>query len=303
MTYDKMNDCFATMIEKVNYALEKSDLSAIFEQLSRIDGPTLVTGSGGSSIVAIYLAKVLQKKNGIIADFCPCRDIAYRPLDGYKNIIAVSYSGNNLGVKLSFNNGLNHYLFTGNPRQDVHNIVYTMPVEHSYVSINATIIPLSILFLYYLDDKELLEKLLQSDISYTSENTQYEVLSGYETQTAATLLESSIIEAGIGTCIVHDKYNYCHGRINITRRSQADMILFTSHNELDDTIQNVVSRYYERIFLFERKYDDDLINDFYLSALSLKLVRNIAETIHVDLSDMKELPENDQLYLFNQSVI
>ncbi|MBR4462352.1 MAG: hypothetical protein IKS51_07220 [Erysipelotrichaceae bacterium] len=302
MIYDRMNDCFHSMAEKVSYALDHSDLQKIFDILSEIDGPTLVTGSGGSSIVATYLAETLQKKNGIIADFRSCRDIAYMPLDGYKNVIAVSYSGSNLGVKLSFNNDLNHYLFTGNPRQDVRNIVYTMPEEISYVSINATIIPLSILFLYCNNDRQLLDKILQSDISLSSDNTQYEVLSGYETRTAAALLESSIIEAGIGTCIVHDKYNYCHGRINITKRSKADMILFTSHNELDDTLYDVISHYYDRILLFERRYEDDLINDFYLSVLSLKLIRNIAETIQIDISDMKEVPDNDRLYLFDRTV-
>ena len=302
MIYEKMNDCFASMIEKVNSALDESDLYDIFDQLSSISGPTLVTGSGGSSIVAVFLAKVLQRKNGIIADFCSCRDIVYRPLDGYENVIAVSYSGSNLGIKLSFDNDLNHYLFTGNPRPGVQNIVYTMPAERSYVSVNATIIPLCILFLYYMDDKELMMEILRSETDTVSDNTQYEVLSGYETQTAAALLESSIIEAGIGTCIVHDKYNYCHGRINITKRSKADMILFVSDNQLDDTLLDVLSQYYDRILLLQRRYKDDLANDFYFSVLSLKLVRNIAETLQIDISDMKEVPDNDRLYLFDETV-
>ena len=290
------------MNEKVGQALQDSDLSDIFQRLSEIDGPTLVTGSGGSSIVAVFLAKVLREKNGIIADFHFCRDLTYMPLNGYRNVIAVSYSGNNLGVRLSFDNDLNHYLFTGHPLPDVHNIVYSMPVEHSYVSINATIIPLSILFLYYQNDERLLKELLDCDTKITSSNSQFEVLSGYETQTAATLLESSIIEAGIGTCIVHDKYNYCHGRINITKRSAADMILFSSGSDLDQRLWEVLSDKYEKMIIFDEKYDDRLINDFYLSILSLKLTRNIAETAQIDLADMQELPDNDRLYLFDQSV-
>ncbi len=302
MIYDKMKDCFAQMNEKVGQALQDSDLSDIFQCLSEIDGPTLVTGSGGSSIVAVFLAKVLREKNGIIADFHFCRDLTYMPLNGYRNVIAVSYSGNNLGVRLSFDNDLNHYLFTGHPLPDVHNIVYSMPAERSYVSINATIIPLSILFLYYRNDERLLKELLDCDTKITSSNSQFEVLSGYEAQTAAILLESSIIEAGIGTCIVHDKYNYCHGRINITKRSAADMILFSSGSDLDQRLREVLSDKYEKIIIFDQKYDDRLINDFYLSILSLKLTRNIAETAEIDLADMQELPDNDRLYLFDQSV-
>ena len=184
----------------------------------------------------------------------------------------------------------------------MHNIVYTMPEERSYVSVNATIIPLSILLLYYRNDQKLLYELLNAETTVNSANNQYEIFSGYETQTAATLLESSITEAGIGTCVVHDKYNYCHGRINITKRSDSDMILFASDNELDHTLQIVLSDKYRKMIIFDQKYDDRLINDFYLSVLSLKLVRNIAETVQIDISDMQELPDNDRLYLFDRFI-
>ena len=63
MNYDKMKDCFASMQEKVDYALDHSDLNSIFDTLGSIDGPTIVSGSGGSYIVATFLSKILEKKN------------------------------------------------------------------------------------------------------------------------------------------------------------------------------------------------------------------------------------------------
>lgn len=302
MNYDKMKDCFASMQEKVDYALDHSDLNSIFDTLGSIDGPTIVSGSGGSYIVATFLSKILEKKNRIVTVCRSPRDLSYMPLNGYRNIITVSYSGNNLGVALSFDNDLNHYLFTGNARENVRNIIYTMPAEHSYVSVNATIIPLSILFLYYHNDRKLLKEILETDTDLSSSNHQYEVFSGYETLTAGTMLESSIIEAGFGTCIVHDKYNYCHGRMNIIKNTDADLILFDSGNELDQTLKEHLSHYYKHMLLFQRRYEDDLINDFYQTLLSLKLVRNIGESLNIDISDMKELPDNDSLYLFNGKV-
>ena len=62
MNYDRMEDCFTTLNEKIFYGLDHSDLNEIFYILDEIKGPTLVCGVGGSSIVATFLAKVLREK-------------------------------------------------------------------------------------------------------------------------------------------------------------------------------------------------------------------------------------------------
>lgn len=298
MLYDKMNYCFETMNSKINEAINNTDLKSMFSILESIEGPTLVCGVGGSSIVANFLAKVLREKNHTIATFVYPRDLKYMDLSGYQNIISVSYSGNNIGVDAMFETNLNKYLFTGNPKGNLNNIVYNMSSELSYVSINATMVPLSLLLLYYKDDKELLESILSKDTHYISNNNQYEVLSGYDSLTAGFMLESSITEAGFGTCVVHDKYNYCHGRINITRNCDADMIVFNNNSELDQLLIRQLEHYYKNIIVFDKEYDDVVINDYYWTLMSLKLIRNIAEEKNIDISDMNELEDNDILYLF-----
>jgi len=299
MQYEKMNDCFASLGDKIDYALEHSNLEEIFRRFDELRGPTLISGVGGSAIVGTFLCKVLREKKHVIATFAYPRDLICMDVSGYENVIAVSYSGNNIGVDVLKKLPLKKYLFTGNPRSGFENIVYRMLPEISYVSISATMVPLSIIALYYRNDPELIKTIINKETAISSDNDHYEVMSGYETLTAATLIESSLVESGMATCLLHEKYNYCHGRVNITKVLNSDLIFFKSNSELDDTLYNTLSRYYKNIIRIERNYEDDVINDFYCCLIGLKLIRNIALRKDCDISDMKEIPDNDVLYRFN----
>ena len=299
MKYEKMTDCFASLSDKVAYAIDNSDLKKIFEVLDGIEGPTLVCGVGGSAVVGTYLAKILREKKHIIATFIYPRDLYYMNVSGYENIVSVSYSGNNIGVDAIKGRKLNKYLLTGNPKKGFKNIVYKMLPEASFVSIGATIVPLSILTLYYKNDPELVKEIVSLETGLTSTDDHFEVMSGYETITAATLIESALVESGMATCLVHEKYNYCHGRVNITKVLDSDLIFFKMNNELDEALYSTLYKYYDNIICIERRYKDDIINDFCDCVIGLKLIRNIALTKGFDISDMKEVPDNDVLYLFN----
>ena len=298
MKCDKMIDCINNLKSNIQHGIESTDLNSFFEALENIKEPTLVTGCGGSSVVGTFLAKVLREKNGIIATFATPRDMLYMNLEAYKNVISCSYSGRNIGVDVSFENKLNRYLFTGHPRDDTNNIIYNMKPEESYVSIGATFVPLSLLLLYYRNDKNLLDEILNMDIATDSKKDVYEVMLGYENATAGMMLESSITEGCIGACTLHDKYNYCHGRINLSRKKNSDMIFFKGNNELDAAIEEVINSLYDKVIVIENRYDDVVINDFYCTYMSLKLIVSLANNYGVDISDMKELPVNDRLYLF-----
>ena len=299
MKYEKMTDCFASLSDKVAYAIDNSDLKKIFEVLDGIKGPTLVCGVGGSAVVGTYLAKILREKKHIIATFIYPRDLYYMNVSGYENIVSVSYSGNNIGVDAIKGRKLNKYLLTGNPKKGFKNIVYKMLPEASFVSIGATIVPLSILTLYYKNDPELVKEIVSLETGLTSTDDHFEVMSGYETITAATLIESALVESGMATCLVHEKYNYCHGRVNITKVLDSDLIFFKMNNELDEALYSTLYKYYDNIICIERRYKDDIINDFCDCVIGLKLIRNIALIKGFDISDMKEVPDNDVLYLFN----
>ena len=76
----------------------------------------------------------------------------------------------------------------------------------------------------------------------------YEILSGYETSTAAHFLESTMTEAGLFIPVVHDKYDYCHGRSNLNFEYKNNLIIFDNDTELD--------KYYKKLLKEQnRKYN------------------------------------------------
>ena len=90
---------FDKIESRVKDSLYYSDLEKINYDLSRIDGATLISGVGGSSVVSEFASKILSKKNNIITRNTEPRDFKYLNTSLYKNVLACSYSGNNYGVE------------------------------------------------------------------------------------------------------------------------------------------------------------------------------------------------------------
>ena len=108
-----MKENFENLERRVYDSLSNTDLERINHELSKIDGPTLVSGVGGSSVVSEYGAKVINAKNGIVSVNSEPRDFLYWNNCAFRNIIACSYGGNNYGVELSFLKNLrNSYYLT-----------------------------------------------------------------------------------------------------------------------------------------------------------------------------------------------
>ena len=61
-----MKENFELLERRLIDSLYYSDIDRINYELSKISGPTLVSGVGGSSVVSDYASKILSKKNGII---------------------------------------------------------------------------------------------------------------------------------------------------------------------------------------------------------------------------------------------
>ena len=106
----KMQENFDLLSDRVLDALTKTNLEETRSILSKIKTPTIVTGVGGSKVVAVFTSKILAQKNGIIATCLEPRDVLYTPLNEYDNILSCSYGGTNFGVQTSFKNNLNKYL-------------------------------------------------------------------------------------------------------------------------------------------------------------------------------------------------
>ena len=126
----------------------------------------------------------------------------------------------------------------------------------------------------------------------------YEILSGYETSSAHIFLDSTLVESGIGIPIVHDKYDYCHGRTTLNYHRNNNIIFFNTNSKLDELFSNQLFNYYENIIKIDRKYDDDIVNDYYLTYICMRLCKQIAEKQNKDLSNVNYSDLCKKLYYY-----
>lgn len=300
-----MEQNFDLLLERVIDTLTKSDLLSIKQQLENINGNSILVGAGGSSVVSIFASKVLGMEN-----VKSSRDLNYMNLDNIDNIIVFSYSGKGYVLENLFNKNKKIYLFTnGNTKyNNVENITYNSSIksEYSFISLASTLMPMSILYQYYsglnLIDFEntlinMFEKACKNNIC---DNKVYEILTGYDSNSAAKFLETTMVESGIAIPIIHDKYDYCHGRTTISYKSNNGLILFNSDKELDNLLFDELKDYYSEIVKIDRYYHKDCIidNDFYATICSMYITKKLAENKQMDLSKVDYSPMVKKLYKY-----
>lgn len=299
---------FKYLKERVIDSLEHTDLEFIRHELSKINEPTIFSGVEGSSVVSEFGSKVMNKKNGIISINSEPRDFIYRNNNPFRNVIACSYSGNNYGVKLSFLNELKKYLLSKNTFEDK-DVTYlkydtTIDSERSFISLGATLIPVSIIMDYYLNgkDKDLVDSIQEQDFNFEIESDIYEIYTGQDTSTASKYLESTITESGIGIPIVHDKYSYCHGRSTLNMNYKGVAIYFNRNTEFDRIMLEELKKYYKTIIIIDSKFEDDILDDYQMLIQSMYLTKYIAEKKEKDLSKVDYSPIVKRLYKYNGNI-
>lgn len=278
---------------------DNTDTEFINYELSKLDKPTLVSGIGGSSVVSDFGSKVLSTKNSIITRNTEPRDMIYMKRNGYSNILSCSYGGSNFGVELSFNNELKKYLLSKNKSEKAINLQYktTIDNERSFISLGATLIPVSILINYYMNgDMSFLDDIEEKKFMFDTKCDVYEIFSGYDTSTTSKYLESTMIESGIGVPIVHDKYSYCHGRSTMSLNNNNIAIFLNRNTELDRLLLSEISKYYKSIIVIDGKYNDMILDDFQMLVQAMYLTKYIAESKSKDLSKVDYSPLCKKLY-------
>ena len=303
-----MQVIFEYLKERVVDSLNSTDLEFIRYELSKLNEPTLFSGVGGSNAVSEFGAKVISNKNEIVSINSQPRDYLYRYVNAYRNVVACSYSGNNYGVELSFYCDLKKYLLSSNSFDD-DNVTYlkystTIEKESSFISLAATLIPVSILMSYYLNGKNapMLDSIGETTFSFDLESDVYEIFSGYDTSTASKYLESTMVESGIGIPIVHDKYDYCHGRSTLGISFNAVAIYYNRNTEYDRMMLEELKKYYSRIIIIESKFKDQILDDYQMLIQSMYLTKYIAEQKSKDLSEIKYSPLVKQLYNYSGQI-
>ena len=303
-----MKTNFEFLKERVVDSLDNTDLEYIRNELSKLSEPTLFSGVGGSSVVSEFGTKVINGKNGIVSVNSEPRDFIYRNNGAFRNVIACSYSGNNYGVELSFLKGLRKYLLSNNffDENDVTYLKYstTIDKERSFISLGATLIPVSILMDYYLNgqDSLILDCIEETSFNFDLESDVYEIFSGYDTSTSSKYLESTMVESGIGIPIVHDKYSYCHGRSTLGINYNAVAIYYNRNTEFDKMMLEELKQYYSRIVTIDSKFEDQILDDYQMLIQSMYLTKYIAEKKSKDLSKVEYSPIVKKLYKYNGKI-
>lgn len=299
---------FEFLKDRIVDSLSYTDLDYINNELSKLNEPTLFSGVGGSNVVSEFGSKVINIKNNIVSINSEPRNFLYQNNIPFKNVIACSYSGNNYGVELSFRDSLKKYLLSNNSFND-DNVTYlkyntNIPKEKSFISLGATLIPVSILLSYYLnkDNNLILDCIEELPFNFNPTSNVYEIFSGYDTSTASKYLESTMVESGIRIPVVHDKYSYCHGRSNLGYNYNGTAIYYNRNTEFDKMMLEELKKYYNFIITIDSKFNDQILDDYQMLIQSMYLSKYIAEKNLIDLSKINYSPIVKKLYNYNKQI-
>ena len=174
--------------------------------------------------------------------------------------------------------------------------------EKSFISLAATLIPCAILLNYYLDNdyQRIIDSTKEYDYNFDVNCDAFEIFTGFETLSASKYLESTMVEAGIGIPVIHDKYSYCHGRSTLSTTYNNIAIYFNLGTDLDKLLLSELTKYYKEVIVLDSK--PTLLSEYNLLVKCMYLTKYIASQKEKDLSGVDYNPIVKKLYRFNKGV-
>ena len=303
------------------YLGKYNDIREMLYELTIDNEPTLIIATGGSKVIAYYLQLIIERLGltGIICDLIEPRDYFYKVnRKMFSNLIVISASGNTNGINealLDFKG--NKYLVTENMKESNYQIVSwgnkLYDKEKSFISLATSLGPISLLLdtttslnleldsneIKKINDK-IKELLLRSGEKIDSLNVKFkdtsliQIISGYETKSSASVLESNLTEVGLTSSVIHDKGSYCHGRSNLLFQYPNSRIIYLSHGlkELDSLLIDAINSEYSNISVFDTSDLNDNIfwKEYYLILQMYFLSKKIAEDKNIDLTQPEYNP-------------
>ena len=308
---------FDMMMPRLIDSINHLDVKHANSILRSIDANCICTGTGGSNTVSEFASIILEHCNGIIAVNKEPRDIfSMSSIRRYSYSLGITYGNNNYGINEAIKRfgyfNITPRLITNNSNSSK-DICYkgNLPNEHSFISLASTIIPMSILLNYFLnsDKNELLELVgklylnaskIEHDFNFNEEIPLFEIMTGDNTYVASKILESTIVEAGLGTPVNHEKYSYHHGRSTLAHLHKNSNLIYLINMEtnIDNELLTELKDKYRNIIILESKENDYIIGEFYLALKSLFLCKSIAEQQKKDLSVVEYSPVVKKLYRY-----
>lgn len=298
-----------------------NDIREMLYELTIDSKPTLIIATGGSKVIAYYLQLIIERLGltGIICDVIEPRDYFYKVnRNMFSNLIVISASGNTNGISealLDFKG--NKYLITENVKESNYQVVSwgneLYDKEKSFISLATSLGPISLLLdsttslnlelgsneIKRINDKikELLsrskEKINRLNVDF-KDTSLIQIMSGYETKSSASVLESNLTEVGLAAPVIHDKGSYCHGRSNLLFQYPNSKLIYLSHGlkELDSLLIESINSEYSNISVFDTNDLSDNIfwKEYYLILQMYFLSKKIAEDKNIDLTQPEYNP-------------
>lgn len=303
------------------YLGKYNNIRKILYELTIKNKPTLIMATGGSKVIAYYLQLIIERLGltGIICEIVEPRDYFYKAnRNMFSNLIAISASGNTNGINkalLDFKG--NKYLITENKKESSYHIVSwgneLYDREKSFISLATSLGPISLLLdstislnleldpgeIKKINDK-IKELLLRSEEKIDKLNVDFkdisliQIMSGYETKTSASVLESNLTEVGLLAPVIHDKGSYCHGRCNLLFHYPDSRIIYLTHElkELDKLLINSINSEYSNVSIFDTNDLNENIfwKEYYLILQMYFLSKKIADNKNIDLTQPEYNP-------------
>ena len=294
--------------------IDTLNLTKLNKKLKKIKGNTICVGSGGSKVVASFASIVFNTQNKCCTKIMDPRDVLYENLSSYNNLFVCSYSGNNHGVNILSPLKTKKYLFTYNKNKKQNYKLLpcnsSLPKEMSFISLGATLMPITILLSYHLKNKthdtikEMFDNIEKIKFNIDNINLPFDIITGTDTITPQTYLDSTFTEAGFCSITTHTKYDFCHGRSTLAYNHERNLIyLLSNKKELDTLLINNLKTRYKNIIILESNYNNPIIDNYNLTIQAIYLTKYIAEEKNIDLSIInydKELCKI--LYKYNGSM-
>lgn len=299
-----------------------NNMRELLYQLTVINKPTLLMATGGSKIVAHYLQLILERLDfyGIISEVIEPRDYFYKYNKNiFSNLIAISTSGTTNGIKdaLEDFNG-NKFLICENDQKVNYPVISwgneLYDSERSFISLASCLSPITLMLdattslTKQMADRELekinhtIKRLLNmssnktNDLKIDFKNTNLiQIISGYDTKCASSVLESNLAEVGLCSYVTHDKGSFCHGRSNLLFQYPNSHVIYLYHNktELDEIIIDLISTNYSNISIFETSdlEENYFWKEYYLLIQMYFLSKKIADDKKIDLTQPEYNPQ------------
>lgn len=301
---------------------KSNDIREILYQLTIDNTPTLIVATGGSKVVAYYLQSIIERLgiDGIICEVIEPRDYFYKTnRNQFSNLIAISTSGNTNGIKevLDDFNG-NKFLITQNNQKNNYQVISwgneKYETEKSFISLASSLGPITLMLgattslnmeissseIKKINDKinQLLiksrEKVDKISVNF-KDISLIQIMSGYETKTSCSVLESNLVETGLVSPVIHDKGSFCHGRSNLLFQYPDSHVIYLCHQrrELDNILIELINREYSNISIFDTEdiKEDYFWKEYYLMLQMYFLSKKIADDKSIDLTQPEYNPK------------